>query len=409
MGLPLEGVRVLDLSRLVNGPFCTMLLGDQGAEIIKIEVPGEGDGLRRVGAPSEFLNGESVHWLAFNRNKKGVTLDMKRPDHREAFYDLVRISDVVFDNFRPKALKSMGIEYETLKRYNPQIISCSNSGFGGNSVYAHLAAFDPVVQAMGGVMSLTRDREGRPVRTGVAIGDLIPPIYAAWGITLALYHRKETGKGSRVDISQLDSMISLLGYYATRYLNTGYVPQLIGGHMSVAPWGIFKTKDEYLVLGVSNQLMWEVFCQVIGLPDLPKDERFLTMDLRKANEPALNAILEAQLQTRESLEWVALLQDLGVVCSAIYSVPHILDDQHTKDRGMVVTIDHPAAGKFRAANNPVHNSLFTQPRVEPPPALGEHNKEVFGGLLGYSNAKLNALFANGHRPAAPAKRGAGPL
>ncbi|MBI2867381.1 MAG: CoA transferase, partial [Chloroflexi bacterium] len=293
MTFPLEDVRVLDLTRLLTGPVATMLLADHGAEVIKIEMPPHGDTHRTVGVPDEFIGGEGLHFLAGNRNKKSILLDLKDTHDLEVFYALVKKSDVVFDNYRPGVLENLGIDHVTLKRHNPRIISCSISGFGSNSSEAQRPAFDPIIQAMSGFMSVTRDATGRPIRTGVAVGDLVPSICAAYAVSLALLGRAKTGHGYRIDISMLDCLVGLLAYYATRYLSKGYIPTLSGGHMSVAPWGTFKTKDGYIVLAVPNDSMWRDFCSAVGRPELGQDERFGVNNKRKANERDLNAAIDS--------------------------------------------------------------------------------------------------------------------
>ena len=391
MTFPLEGVRVLDLTRLLTGPVATMLLADHGAEVIKIEMPPHGDGHRKVGMPDEFLGGEGMHFLAANRNKKSILLNLKDPNDLEVFYGLVKKSDVVFDNYRPGVLKRLRIDHATLKQHNPAIISCSISGFGETSSEAQRPAFDPIIQALSGFMSVTRDETGRPIRTGVAIGDLFPSVCAAYGVSLALHGRAKTGRGCRIDISMLDCLVGLLAYYVPRYLANGYVPKLSGGHVSVAPWGSFKTGDGYIVLAIPNDGMFRNFCSIIGRPQLAQDERFDQNNKRKTNERELNAEIDSALKDWSTVELEAALMKAEVVCARVQDVGEVLESRHVADRKMVVHVEHPKAGRFGMAANFIKSDMTPYTRLEPPPEAGQHTDEVLMGLLGYSKEQLQAF------------------
>ena len=395
MAFPLEGVRILDLTRLIVGPICTMMLADHGAEVIKIEMPPHGDAHRTVGNPDEFLGGEGLHFLAANRNKKSMLLNLKDAEDRAIFHELVKKADIVVDNYRPGVVDRLGVDYQTLKKINPKIISCSLSGFGTTSVDAQRAAFDPVIQALSGFMSVTRDATGRPLRTGVAIGDFVPAVCAAYSITLALLNKNKTGEGCRLDISMMDCMISLLAYYATDYLAKGHIPHITnGGHVSTSPWGSFKTRDGYIVLAVAKEYMWKNFCKVIGREDLAADPRFEVNNKRKANEPALIAEIDATLQTWDTAELEAALVAVDVVCSRVQDVKQVLESQHVKDRNMIVHVDHPKAGRFGMAGNFVNSDMTSEPRLEPPPMAGQHTAQVLTDLLGYTDAQVRQFLEN---------------
>lgn len=389
---PLEGVRVLDLTRLLTGPIATMLLADHGAEVIKIEMPPSGDGHRRTGMPDEFMGGEGMHFLSANRNKKSILLNFKDPRDREVFYGLVKKSDVVFDNYRPGVLERLGLDHATLKALNPGIISCSISGFGTTSSEAKRPAFDPIIQALSGFMSVTRDDTGRPLRTGVAIGDLVPSICAAYAVSLALHGRAKTGRGCRIDISMLDCLVGLLAYYVPRYLKNGIVPKLSGGnHVSVAPWGSFKTKDGYIVLAIPNDKMFRDFCSVIGRQDLALDARFDENNKRKANEAELKPQIDAALQNWNTVDLEAALMKVDVVCARVQDVGEVLESRHVADRHMVVHVEHPKAGKIGMAANFINSDMTPHTRLEPPPLAGQHTDEVLTGLLGYTQEQLRAF------------------
>ncbi|MDO8472849.1 MAG: CaiB/BaiF CoA-transferase family protein [Dehalococcoidia bacterium] len=395
MSLPLEGIRILDLTRMIAGPFGSMILADQGADVIKIEMPETGDPERAAGTPDEFVLGEGLHFLSVNRNKKSVTLDLKRPEAREVFYDLVKVSDVVFDNFRPAVMAKLGCDYEKLNKINPRIICCSLSGFGSTGPYRDRPAWDVAIQGMGGVMSVTGEKGGRPLRVGFAIGDTVPSLWSVIGILTALQGREKTGKGSYVDLGMLDCLSSLLIYYTTRYTATGFVPPLLGGrHINVSPWGSYRTRDNFIVLGVPGDQAWGRFCPALGLHDLEKDPRFYTNNKRVENAEELTVALEAFLTTNDTAHWLNLLQDVDVVCSPVHSVDRVVSDPQIVARDMIVEVEHPVIGKYRMMGNPIKGTMIPKQRLESPPILGEDTKEVLSGLLGYSEEKIESLRAS---------------
>ncbi|MBI2867207.1 MAG: CoA transferase [Chloroflexi bacterium] len=394
MALPLEGVRVLDLTRMVAGPLATMLLADQGAEVIKIEEPGQGDRMRRIGTAAEFVNGVSLYWLAFNRNKKSVTINLKKDSGRRLFYQLVPLSNVVVHSFRPEAAKRIGVDQESLSRLNPQVISCSISGFGETGPYQHLPGFDPVIQALSGLASTAGEPGTRPEGVGLPVGDLIPGVCAAYSISAALYEQRAKGQGCHIDLAMLDCVVGLLGFHATRYLATGHLADPGSGlQVTQAPWGAFKASDGYLVVTVSNEELWAEFCKVIGCLALVNDPRFENVLSRVRHHKVLRSLIEEALAERTAREWVALLWNAGVGAAPVYSVGEALEDQHVQARDMVVSIEHPVAGAYRAAGTFIKTTRASQPRLEPPPLLGQHTNDILGKLLKLDENEIAQLRA----------------
>ncbi|RMG48064.1 MAG: CoA transferase, partial [Acidobacteria bacterium] len=310
MKAPLTGVRVLDLTQFLAGPYGSMLLGDLGAEIIKIEPPG-GDPMRRM--PPYFLAGESAYFLSINRNKRSVTLDLKSSAGRQVFHDLVRVSDVVLDNFRPGVMEELGLGYETLRRINRRIIACSITGFGKTGPYRDRPAFDLVLQAMSGAMSITGEPGRTPVRMGIPMGDLAGGMFAAQAISAALYARERTGEGCFIDLGLMDCLTALLTYVAQYYLAGGPVPRPAGSHhQSVVPYGVFATADGYLVIAVFAEKFWRALCRALERPDLAEDPRFARNELRLKHRAELLSILQEIFRRRPTEEWLTRLEAEGV-------------------------------------------------------------------------------------------------
>ena len=394
MAMPLEGIRILDLSQILAGPFATRMLGDLGAEVIKIEQPGVGDGARHF--EPYFLHGESAYFLAFNRNKKGITLNLQKPEAREVLYDLVRISDVVLDNFRPSVLPRLGVDYETLKKVNPKIITCSISGFGQEGPYRDRPAFDGVVQAMGGVMSVTGEPGGPPMYSGFPIGDVGGGYAAVVGVVTALLKRERTGEGSRVDISLLDVQVSLQAHLGQFYLVSGQVPQPIGNsHPSNVPVGAFLCKDgRYIQIHCATQRAYESLARCLaanveGLADLTSDPRFASPRDRLENRQALEEILRNVFRTRSVDGWVELLEREGVPAGPVNTFDRVLSDPQVLLRNMVAEVPHPVQGTYKAAGNPI--KMGQEERFAAPPTLGQHTDEILGGLLRYPAERIQSL------------------
>jgi len=387
---PLDKVRILDLSRMLSGPFGSMVLADLGAEVIKLEDPEGGDKTRTMGA--KLSEGQSAYFLSINRNKKSLTLDLRKEKGREVFYELVKISDVVFDNFRPGVLERLGCDYKMLKRHNPKIISCSISSFGHTGPDKELPGFDLILQARGGAMSITGEPGRPPVRMGIPTGDLAGAMYAAFAVVAALYSRQKTGVGQKIDISLLDCQASFLTYVAQYYILNGKVPGPIGsGHQTVVPYQAFQTKDEYIVIAIFVEKFWEKLCLVLGLQNLVKDSKFCTNDLRRENKAELLPILEQKFLKKKAAEWLELLAKEGIPSAPVNTVDKVLSDSQLLSRDMLVEVNHPAYGKVKILGNPMKMSGIEEETFTAAPMLGEHTREILSKLLGYSKDQIEEL------------------
>src|SRR6266403_5785090 len=338
---PLKGIRVLDLTRVLAGPYCAMLLGDMGAEVIKVEEPGKGDDTR--GWPP-FSGGEATYFLSVNRNKKSLTLNMKAPDGQAILRRLVAKADVVLENFRPGTMERLGFGYDALRKLNPRLIYCAISGFGESGPEASRPGYDLIVQGESGVMDLTGFADGPPVKVGNSVADLVSGMAAAHGVTLALLSRARTGKGQKVEIGMLDVMASLLTYQAGLYWNAGGRPARRGNeHLSIVPYEVFKAKDVYLTLGVVNNSLWDRMCCALDREDLIRDPRFDTEANRVTNRKVLVPLLNEILGARPADEWLARLDRAGVPAGRIKSVAEVCESAHLRARGMMVSLPHPKA------------------------------------------------------------------
>jgi crotonobetainyl-CoA:carnitine CoA-transferase CaiB-like acyl-CoA transferase len=376
---PLEGVRVVDLTRFMAGPFGTAMLADYGAEVLKIEPPGEGDGARAWGPP--FAGGESIYFLSVNRNKRSLTLNLRHPEATAIFLRLVDRADVVVENFTPGTMSRLGIGEEVLRRRNPRVIYCAISGFGQTGPYRDRSAFDLILQGMGGVMGTTGEEGGGPVRVGVPIADIAGGMYAAYAITLALFARDRTGVGQSLDVSMLDAQISWLSYYTGIYLASGEIPPRRGSaHATVVPYQAFLCADgHYITLGTGNDRLFRRFCELAGL-GLADDLRFRTNPDRIRHRHELIPLLEALFRTRRAAEWLEALTAAGVPCGPISTVDEIVRDPQVRAREMLVEIDHPTAGRIAIPGLPVKCSATPGSIRRPPPLLGEHTDDVLAEL-----------------------------
>jgi crotonobetainyl-CoA:carnitine CoA-transferase CaiB-like acyl-CoA transferase len=390
----LSGVRVVDLAHMLAGGYGSMLLGDLGAEMIKIEPLEIGDRTRLLGPP--FVEGESGYFLGINRNKKSVALDLRTEDGRQVLYDLVRVSDVVFDNFRPGVMEEMGCGYEALKEINPRIIYCALSGFGETGPYRDRPAFDLAVQALSGAMSITGEPGRPPVRMGVPMGDLGGSLFCALAISAALYAREKTGLGRKIEIALMDCLIALLTYVGQYYLLDGQVPGPMGSaHVSVVPYQAFPTQDIYIVVAVFVEKFWQALCQVLGLEELVDDPRFADNDKRRDHREELVPILEGVFRTRPGEEWLQLLTEAGIPSGPINTLDRVFADPQMAARNMVMEIDHPKVGSFRSIGNPVKTPPMPEGPFEPPPMHGQHTEEVLREVLRYSSERVRELIEKG--------------
>ena len=375
---PLEGFTVLDLTRVLSGPYCTMHLADMGARVIKIEQPGRGDDTRGFGPP--FLQGESTYFLSVNRNKESVTLDFKHSEGRALLDRLIAQSDVVVENFRPGALAKLGLDYATLADRHPRLVYCSISGFGQTGPRSTEAGYDAMIQAEGGLMSLTGDGDGPPYRLGVAIADLVSGILAANGITLALLARERTGRGQQVDISLLDSVATLLTYQAGIYFATGAPPPRLGNrHPTIAPYQVFAASDGDFVLAVANDDLWRRFCQVA---DIEPDDRFATNPQRVQRYDELRPLVADRLGRRTRQDWLTRLGAAGVPCGLVRDLGELFADPQVAAREMVAEIEHRTIGPLRMLGVPIKLSDTPGAVRTAPPTLGEHTDAVLRKDLG---------------------------
>jgi crotonobetainyl-CoA:carnitine CoA-transferase CaiB-like acyl-CoA transferase len=391
---PLAGVTILDLSRVLSGPYCTMLAADMGARVIKIEHPRGGDDTRAWGPP--FLAGESAYYLSINRNKESVALDFKTPDGRSLLGRLVEKADVVVENFRPGTLDKVGLGYSQLAERYPRLIYVSISGFGQNGPRRSEAGYDAIAQAEGGLMSITGVPEGPPVRLGVAVADIVSGMFAFQGLLLALISRGRTNRGQLVDVSLLDSVAALLTYQASRHFATGEVPARTGNrHMTIAPYDTFETADGVLVLAVGNDTQWQRLCAAVGLEDLRRDERYRTNAGRVTHYDELRPVLSEALGPRAIGPLVESLKREGVPCGGVRSIAEALSDPQIAARAMVQTVSHQLAGPIRVLGIPTKLSDSPGAVRTPPPVLGEHTAAVLELDLGLSRIEIDRLASAG--------------
>jgi crotonobetainyl-CoA:carnitine CoA-transferase CaiB-like acyl-CoA transferase len=390
---PLDGVRVIDFTRILAGPFGAMFLGDMGAEVIKVEETGKGDDTR--GWPP-FIGGEATYFLSVNRSKKSLTLNMKAPEGLAILRRLIAKADVVLENFRPGTMERLGVGYESLRAINPRLVYCAISGFGESGPEASRPGYDLIVQGESGVMDLTGFPDGPPVKVGNSIADLVAGMSAAQGITLALLARERTGRGQKVEIGMLDVMAALLTYQAGLYWNAGGRPGRRGNqHPSIVPYEVFRAADAYLTLGVANNSLWEKACRALGREDLTRDPRFDTEAKRVSNREVLVPLLNELLGTRPAAEWLTRLDQAGVPVGRIKTVAEVCESPHLEARGMVVKLQHPKAGSITVMGVPVRLHETPGAATTPPPLLGEHTDEILTRLLRIPKAKVDALRAAG--------------
>ena len=385
---PLAGVTVLDLSRILAGPYCTMVLGDLGAEILKLESP-SGDDCRHWGPP--FVAGESSYFLAVNRNKKSLCIDLKAPEGREIARKLAVKADVLIENFRPGTLERLGLGYQTLRTANPGLVFCSISGYGQTGPLRDHPGYDAVMQGEGGWMELTGAIDGPPMKVGASLADIFTGVMAGQGILAALYQRAATGEGCQIDVALYDSVMSTLCYQAQSYLVTGEIPRRLGNrHPALTPYETFETVDGYVIVGVGNDGLWKKFCRAVGREDLG-DERFEANADRVERYEDLKMALVPLFQSRSTAQWVELLEESGIPVGRVRTVEEVFDNPQTEARNMCITVEHPSIGSLRLTGNPIKMSALTEANPLPPPRLGEHNEMVLKEKLDYSTEEVRAL------------------
>lgn len=391
MTLPLDGIRVLDLTQVMAGPFCTMQLADMGADVIKVEPPHTGDLSRSMGGAQLRMTGsDNAPFLALNRNKRSITLDLKDGGDRERFLALARGADVVVENFRPGVTQRLGVDFPTLAALNPRLVYASISGFGQDGPYADRPGFDLIAQGMAGIMSVTGEAGGAPVKCGIPIADLAAGLYATTGILAALMARGRTGRGQHIDTSLYDAALALSVWESTEYWATGVAPQAMGSaHRLNAPYQVFATGDGYMALAAITQQQWRQLCTVLGRATLAVDERFATNAARMAHRAELVRELSAVLATRTTDAWVEELLAVGVPAGPIHDYAQALADPHTRARHMVLEIAHPVEGAVQSLGFPVRMSETPLCLRRPPPLLGEHSAEILGELDAASSREGN--------------------
>ncbi len=394
-GKPLSDVKVLDLSRVLAGPYCSMMLGDMGADVIKVERPKAGDDTRHWGPPE--AGGEAAYYLCVNRNKRSITVDLKTEEGREIIRRLAARSDVLIENYKVGTLPKMGLGYEDLKAVNPGLVYCSITGFGQNGPYKDKPGYDFMIQGMGGIMSITGDPEGPPMKVGVAIVDITAGLFACSAILAALRHRDRTGRGQFIDIALLDAVVAWLANVGSNYLVSGQVPKRYGNaHPNIVPYEPFKTKDgTYIALAVGNDRQWKDFCRLAGLEHLADDPRFATNPQRVIHrEELIPLVAEAMLQ-KTAEEWLQALDALKIPCGPINTLDKVFSDPQVLAREMVAEVPHPTAGSVKLVASPMKFSETSCEIQRHPPLLGEHTEEILREELGYSEEAVQELRENG--------------
>ena len=394
MNLPLENIKVLDLTRVLAGPFCTMILSDLGAEVVKLEMPVTGDDARSFGP---FKNGKSLYFISINRNKKSISLNLKSEKGKQIFKQLLPQFDVLVENFRPGTMERLGLGYETLKELHPGLIYAASSGFGHSGPYSERPSYDILAQAMGGIMSITGWPDSPPTRVGMSLGDITASLYTAIGINAALFQRTQNGLGQKIDISMLDCQVSILENALTRFQVEGKSPQPIGNrHPTITPFQAFKASDGYFVIAVGNDNLWKTFCKAIHREDLIGDPRFRTNGFRTQNVDALTAILEPVFAEKTSGAWLKIIEDAKIPCAPINTVDKLFDDLQIQARNMIVDVYDKEAGDVKIAGNPLKmcNVPETSKR-DPAPDIGTHNLEILSRLPGMDAEAIQKLANEG--------------
>ncbi len=403
MTAPLEGLRVFDLTRILAGPTCTQLLGDLGADIIKVERPNAGDDTRKWGPPyvrdaAGRDTTESAYYLSSNRNKRSITLDISKPEGQALARRLIAHCDVMIENFKVGDMARYGLSYADLKEEFPGLVYCSITGFGQTGPYAPRAGYDLLAQGLGGIMSVTGEPDRPPMKVGVGIADVMCGMYATVAILAALHHRERTGQGQYIDLALLDSQVAWLVNVGLNYLTSGEVPQRVGNeHPNIVPYNVMPCADGYVILAVGNDSQFAKFCTFAGRPDLAEDPRFATNELRVRNRKALYDLLPEITRAKTQAEWVDGLAKLGVPCSPVNTVDQVFADPQVRSRGMQISLPHPLAGKGSVdlIGNPIKFSETPVDYRRPPPTLGQHTDEVLRELLDLPDTELADLRERG--------------
>ena len=394
MSKPLEGVRVLDLTRVLAGPYCTMMLSDLGAEILKVEVPGTGDDSRAFGP---FRNGTSLYFITINRGKESIAINLKTEAGKKLLKDLAAKCDVVVENFRPGTMEKLGLGWDVLQKLNPRLIYAAVSGFGHTGPDSKRPAYDILVQAMGGVMSITGWPDAPPTRVGMSLGDITAAIFGANGIMAALYQREKSGKGQKVDVAMLDCQLAILENALVRFQVDGEPPAPLGTrHPTITPFQAFRASDDWFVLAVGNDALWKTFCDTVNRPDLLADQRFTTNNSRTKYLNDLIPVLDVLFARKPARQWLDLLEAAGVPAAPVNSIDKVMEDRQLKARNMFLTVDDDVAGTVTIPGNPIKmDNLPETPDRPHAPAIGEHTEKILTGLLGLSADAIQKLRDEG--------------
>ncbi len=392
--LPLSGIRVLDLSRILAGPHCTMQLGDLGAEVIKVERPGTGDDTRTWGPP--FAGGEAAYYLCCNRNKKSITIDLKNSGGLDLIKELAKKSDVFLENFTPGLMKRFGLDYETLKEINPRLIYCSITAYGQDGPYMDRPGYDMVLSAVGGLMYITGEQDGNPCKVGVAITDVLTGVSTAGAIMASLLWRERSGKGQYIDCSLMDIQASGLANIASNYLVAGKEAQRWGtAHESIAPYQVFKTKDHPIAIAAANQKLWEHFAEALNKKEWLEDPRFESNPKRVENRNILIPLVAQRMSEKTCDEWMKILVDAAVPCGPVNNMERLFSDPQMIHRNMIETVPHPTIGDLKLCGIPIKYSDTPGSIRRPPPLVGEHTEDILRDVLGYRSEKIEELRKNG--------------
>jgi len=391
---PLHDVRVLDLSRVLAGPFCTMLLGDLGADVIKVEQPGRGDDTRQWGPP--WAGGESAYYLCANRNKRSITLNFKHPEGQAILLRLISQSDIVVENFRPGTLERLGLGYDTLAERYPHLIWCTITGYGLEGPYADRAGYDFVAQGECGLMSITGEPNGEPMKVGVAVVDLFAGLFATSAILAALHARIQTGRGQRIDVPLLSAGVAMLANVGSNYLVSGELPKRYGNaHPNIVPYQTFRTRDGWITVAVGNDRQFRQLCQILGEPQLADDPRFATNPQRVQHRETLIPLLQERFLQRDAAEWLMALYEAGIPAGPINTIADVVAHPQIRYRGQIVTVPHPTAGTIQVIGPPFLLSGTPVQIRRAPPLLGEHTDDVLRELLGLGEDAIARLRADG--------------
>ncbi|HAE42261.1 MAG TPA: carnitine dehydratase [Clostridiales bacterium] len=393
MHYPLENIKVLDMTRVLAGPYCTMVLADLGAEVIKLESPGTGDDSRAFGP---YIEDESAYFMSLNRNKESFTLNLKNDKAKEIFKELIKKVDVVVENFKPGTMEKLGLGYDVLKELNPQLIYAASSGFGHTGPYSDRPAYDGVIQAMGGIMSITGQKGGEPTRVGPSVADIFSGLFTAIGILSSINKRSFTGVGAKVDVSMLDCQVGILENAIARYFVTGNSPKPEGNkHASIVPFEPFDTSDGKIMVAAGNDKLFGYFCNLIGTPELIKDERFATNPMRNKNYDALRPLIAEQMLKRSTAEWKVALIEAGVPSGPINNVEMVVTDEQVLFRNMIQEVHHPKIGMSHLPGIPIKISGVDDNIRFAAPMLGQHNEKILSEYLGYSKEEVDKLKEGG--------------